>query len=151
VRCLTYAPLGMSVEQNIEVVRRFGLALTQRDWEAFDDLVADDCEWTDVPSGETMRGRDELVAGCQRFTAAFPDFSVESVTLLGQGDLVVNEWSARGTHQGPLPGPDGHHYEPTGRSFARRGVGIVEVHNGQIVRYRDYFDRQALTEQLGLE
>jgi ketosteroid isomerase-like protein len=58
----------MSVEQNIEVVRRLGEALTNRDWAAFDDLVAEDCEWTDVPSGRTMHGRDELIAGCKSFT-----------------------------------------------------------------------------------
>ena len=141
----------MSVEENIEVVRRFGEALTNRDWAAFDELVAEDCEWTDVPSGRTMHGRDELIAGCKSFTTAFPDFSVESVTLIGQGDLVANEWSARGTHDGPLPRPDGGHDEPTGRSFARSGVGIVELRNHQIVRYRDHFDRQAMTLQLGLD
>jgi steroid delta-isomerase-like uncharacterized protein len=141
----------MSVEENIEVVRRFGEALTNRDWAAFDDLVAEDCEWTDVPSGRTMLGRDELIAGCKSFTTAFPDFSVESVTLVGQGDIVANEWSARGTHAAALPRPDGGNYEPTGRPFARSGVGIVELHDSRIVRYRDYFDRQTLTEQLGLD
>ena len=85
----------MSVEENIEVVRRFSQALTDRDWAAFDDLVAEDCEWTDVPSGGTIHGRAELVALCKVFTAAFPDFAVESVTLIGQGDLVANEWSGR--------------------------------------------------------
>jgi steroid delta-isomerase-like uncharacterized protein len=139
------------VEDNIEVVRRLSEALTNRDWAAFDDLVAEDCEWTDVPSGRTIRGVKELVDGCRTFTTAFPDFSVESVTLIGQGDLVANEWSARGTHDGPLPRTDGGNYEPTGRSFARTGVGIVEVRDGKIVRYRDYFDRQAMTEQLGLD
>jgi steroid delta-isomerase-like uncharacterized protein len=139
------------VEDNIEVVRRLSEALTNRDWAAFDDLVAEDCEWTDVPSGRTIRGVKELVDGCRTFTTAFPDFSVESVTLIGQGDLVANEWSARGTHSGPLPRADGGHEEPTGRSFARTGVGIVEVRDGKIVRYRDYFDRQAMTEQLGLD
>jgi steroid delta-isomerase-like uncharacterized protein len=141
----------MSVEENIEVVRRFGVALTDRDWAAFDDLVAEDCVWTDVPTGLTMHGREELIAGCKGFTNAFPDFTVESVTLIGQGDLVANEWSARGTHEGPLPRPDGGHYEPTGRSFARSGVGIVELRNNQIVRYRDFFDRETMTVQLGLD
>jgi ketosteroid isomerase-like protein len=105
----------------------------------------------DVPSGRTIRGVKELVDGCRTFTTAFPDFSVESVTLIGQGDLVANEWSARGRHDGPPPRTDGGNYEPTGRSFARTGVGIVEVRDGKIVRYRDYFDRQAMTEQLGLD
>lgn len=139
------------VEDNIEVVRKLGEALTSRDRAAFDDLVAEDCEWTDIPSGQTIRGVKELIGACRRFTTAFPDFSVESVTLIGQGDLVVNEWSARATHDGPLPRPDGGHYEPTGRSFARTGVAIVELRDGKIVRYRDYFDRQTMMEQLGLE
>lgn len=97
----------MTVRDNIEVVRRFGEALTNRDWAAFDDLVADDCEWTDVPSGQTLRGRDELIAGCKAFTTAFPDFSVESLTIIGQGDLVANEWNGRGTNDGRLTRPDG--------------------------------------------
>jgi steroid delta-isomerase-like uncharacterized protein len=142
---------NVSVEDNIEVVRKLGEALTNRDWVTFDDLVAEDCEWTSVPSGRMIRGVKELVEAYRTFTTAFPDFAVESVTLIGQGDLVANEWSARGTHDGPLPRPDGGHYEPTGRSFARTGVGIVELRNGKIVRYRDYFDRQTMTEQLGLE
>ena len=140
----------MTVRDNIEVVRRFGEALTNRDWAAFDDLVADDCEWTDVPSGQTLRGRDELIAGCKAFRTAFPDFSVESLTIIGQGDLVANEWNGRGTNDGRLARPDGGHHEPTGRSFERTGVGIVEIRDGKIVRYRDYFDRQTMTEQLGL-
>jgi steroid delta-isomerase-like uncharacterized protein len=140
----------VTVRDNIEVVRRFSEALTNRDWAAFGDLVADDCEWTDVPSGQTLRGREQLIAGCKAFTTAFPDFSVESLTIIGEGDLVANEWSGRGTHDGPLARPDGGHHEPTGRSFERTGVGIVEVRGGKIVRYRDHFDRQTMTEQLGL-
>jgi ketosteroid isomerase-like protein len=99
------------------------------------------------PDAARSRGADRRL---QDLTTAFPDFSVASVTLIGQGDLVANEWSARGTHTGPLPRADGGADEPTGRSFARTGVGIVEVRNNQIVRYRDYFDRQTMTDQLGL-
>ncbi len=141
----------MSVENNIEVVRRLGEALSRRDWAVFEELVADDCEWTDVPSGRTIRGVRDLVDACRTFTTAFPDFSVESTTLIGQGDIVANEWSARGTHTGPLPRADGGSHEPSGRPFARTGVGIVELRDGRIVRYRDHFDRQTMVEQLGLD
>jgi steroid delta-isomerase-like uncharacterized protein len=141
----------MSVDDNIEVVRKLGETLTQRDWAAFETLFAEDCEWKDVPSGRTIRGVEELVEACRAFTIGFPDFSVESERLIGQGDLVAIEWSARGTHDGPLASPDGGLVEPTGRSFARTGVAIVEVRDGKIVSYRDYFDRQTMTEQLGLD
>lgn len=129
----------MSADANTEVVRRLNRALTERDWAAVRELVAEDCEWTDVPSGETIHGVEALIDLCRTFTAAFPDFRVESTTLIGQGDLVASEWSGRGTH------------EETGRAFARTGVGMVELRDGVIVRYRDYFDRQTMTEQLGLE
>lgn len=141
---------SMVVNDNVEVVRKLGEALTNRDWTAFYDLMTEDCEWTDVPSGQTIRSVHELVHLCRAFTTAFPDFSIESITLIGQGNLVANEWSARGTHNGPLPRSDGEDYPPTGRSFARTGVGIVELRDGKIARYRDYFDRQTMTEQLGL-
>jgi len=141
----------LSVDRNIEAVRQLGEALTKRDWSAFEDLVASDCEWTDVPSGRTTRGVSQLLEDCRTFTVAFPDFTVESVTLIGQADVVANEWSATGTHLGPLPRPDGGRYEPTGRSFERTGVGIVELRDGKIVRYRDYFDRQTLADQLRLD
>lgn len=140
----------MPVEDNIEVVRKLGEALSDRDWTAFDALVAEDCEWKDVPSGRTIRGVKGIVDACRAFTAAFPDFSVESVTLFGQGDFVASEWSAHGTHDGPLARPEGGLVEPTGRSFLRTGVAVVELRGGKIVSYRDYFDRQTMAEQLGL-
>ena len=143
--------MTVSVENNIEVVRRLGEALSSRDWAVFEELVADDCEWTDVPSGRTIHGIDDLVDSCRTFTTAFLDFVVESMTLIGQGDVVANEWRARGTHTGPLPRVEGDDYEPTGRAFARTGVGIVELRDGRIVRYRDHFDRQTMLEQLGLD
>ena len=142
-----YAPLNVSVETNIEVVRRLGEALSSRDWAVFEELVAEDVEWTDIPSGRTIRGVKDLVDACRTFTTAFPDFSVESMTLIGQGDVVANEWSARGTHDGPLPRADGDYHEPTGRSFARTGVGIVELRDGKMVSYRDHFDRQPAADE----
>jgi steroid delta-isomerase-like uncharacterized protein len=124
---------------NIEVVRRFGEALTNRDWEAFREVVAEDCEWTDVPSGEVIHGVEALIGLCRTFTAAFPDFRVESLTLIGDGDVVANEWRGQGTHAA------------TGRAFVRTGVGMVEVRDGKIAAYRDYFDRQTMTDQVGAD
>jgi steroid delta-isomerase-like uncharacterized protein len=127
------------VSAGTEVVRRFGEALTNRDWDAFRDVVAEDCEWTDVPSGEVIHGVEALIDLCRNFTAGFPDFRVESVNLIGQGDLVANEWRGRGTHA------------KTGRGFVRTGVGMVEVRDGKITAYRDYFDRQTMTDQVGAD
>ena len=141
----------MSVEENIEVVRRLAETLTKRDWSGFESLLADDLEWTIAPTGLTIHGPAELVKRYRAFTTAFSDVSVVSVNLIGHEDLVAHEWHARGTHDGPLNRPDGSVAAPTGRSFERSGVGMVELRAGKIVRYRDYYDRQTMTEQLGLE
>jgi steroid delta-isomerase-like uncharacterized protein len=130
---------GVSADANAEAVRRLNRALTERDWAAVRELVAEDCEWTDVPSGEVINGVETLIGLLRTFTAAFPDFRVESATLIAQGDLVASEWSGSGMHAA------------SGRAFGRTGVGIVELRAGKIVRYRDYFDRQTMTEQLGAE
>ena len=141
----------MAVEDNIEVVRRVAETLTRRDWDAFKALFADDLEWTIGPTGRVIHGPAELVEGYRAFTTAFPDVSVVSVNLIGHGDLVAHEWTARGTHTGPLLRPDGSESPPTGRSFERSGVGMVELRDGKILRYRDYYDRQTMAEQLGLD
>src|SRR5262249_42253886 len=146
-----YTRRRMSVEDNIAVVRHLGEAMMRGDWAAFGDLIAEDCEWTDVPSGRTIRGVAELVELCRTFTAAFPDFSIHGGTAIGQDDLVAYEWIAHGTPTGSLARPDGDDVQPTGRSFARIGVAIVELRDGKIVRYRDYYDRLTLTEQLGID
>ena len=100
----------------------------------------------------TIIGVGDLVDACRTFTTAFPDFSVESMTLIGQADVVANEWSARGTHNGPLPRADGDDHEPTGRAFARTGRRDRRAaETAKIVRYRDHFDRQTMVEQLGLD
>jgi len=146
-----YTRRRMSVEDNIAVVRQLGEAMMRGDWAAFGDLIAENCEWTDVPSGRTIHGVAELVDLCRTFVAAFPDFSIRSRTVIGRDDLVAYEWSAHGTHTGPLTRPDGDAVQPTGRPFTRTGVAIVELRDGKIVRYRDYFDRLTLTEQLGID
>ena len=87
---------SLSVEHNIDVVRKLSEALTNRDWTAFTDLVAEDCEWTSVPSGHTINGAKELVDAYRTFTSAFSDFAVESVTLIGQPrcERVERAWNA---------------------------------------------------------
>jgi ketosteroid isomerase-like protein len=39
---------------------------------------------------------------------------------------------------------------PTGIRVRRNGCSVAEVEDERIVRYRDYYDRATLLEQLGL-
>ena len=55
---------------------------------------------------------------------------------IAPGDVVVIEWRTSGTRAAD------------GVTFSRRGCAVAEVRGGKIAAYRDYFDRQTLTEQL---
>ena len=60
-------------------------------------------------------------------------------------NVVVAEWVTTGTFRRDFRGKPAN-----GRSFRRRGCAVAEVNGGKIVRYRDYYDRVTLLQQLDL-
>jgi len=139
----------MGVEENAAIGRRLVDILNERDWGAHFELIAEDCEWEDVPAGLITRGPGELVEDTKSFVAAFPDIHVETLRVIAQGDLVAIEWRGRGTHTGKPIERGGVVHQPTGRSFVRDGVGIAQIRDGKVVSYRDHFDRLQMYEQVG--
>jgi len=90
-------------------------------------------------------GPAAIVAGLREFVTAFPDWRVTLERLSASGNVVVVEWSTSGTFERPF-----RSHPPNGKRFVRRGCAVAEVEGGRIVRYRDYYDRLTLLEQLGL-
>jgi steroid delta-isomerase-like uncharacterized protein len=113
-------------------------------------LVADDCEWIDVPSGMIFRGP----AGYKDFDggwiAAFPDAKVEVLNVIAAGDHVATEFIGRGTHDGPYITSSGETIEPTGKTCEVRCVEIFRVRGGKIVRARMFYDALSVLRQLGV-
>ena len=127
------------------VVRGLFDALNARDFERAAGAVAERCEWESVAAETVHRGSKPIVDGLRQFVEAFPDWHAEIVRLVAVDDVVVVEWDSSGTFTGPFRGED-----PNGRPFRRRGCAVAEVAGGKIVRYRDYYDRATLLEQLDL-
>lgn len=81
------------------------------------------------------------------FRASFPDFRMEIVELVAEGDTVVGRFRCSGTHLGEWLG-----HRPTGRRFER----IDEVYffrfdaNGRIARAWGLEDTLKRLDQLGL-
>ena len=127
------------------VVRAYFDALNERDYEHVAALFSEDCEFVSVPSGVKFTGTDSMLRGLREFSEAFPDWAVEVVNMVASGPYVATEWKTTGTQQGMFRGES-----PTGIRFRRDGCSVAEVEDGRIVRYRDYYDRVTLFEQLGL-
>ena len=128
-----------------DVVRAYFDALNERDYEQAAALFSDDCEFVSVASGVKFTGTDSMLHGLREFTEAFPDWAVEVANVVASGPYVSTEWRTTGTHEGEFRGES-----PTGIRFRREGCSVAEVEDGRIVRYRDYYDRATLLEQLGL-
>ena len=118
------------------------------DIDGFAEVLADDVVFV-APGG--MRG--EWKAACAEFYgswfAAFPDAHVEVHDVHVLDDVVVEEGTFTGTHQGVLHSPAGD-VPPTGRSVALEYLQVLRYRDGKHVSFNLIFDRLLMLEQLGL-
>ena len=126
------------------LVRSYYDALNARDYDRAAGAFSETCDYVSVASGVRFTGYSSLLNGLREFAEAFPDWRVDVEHVVSSGDEVVVEWKTSGTHEGEFRGAP-----PTGIRWERSGCAVAEVRGGKIVRYRDYFDRATLLEQLG--
>lgn len=134
-----------AIKQNKNTVTEFIDALfTKGDLGAVDDYLAGEFVNHDPPMGVTS-DREGMRAAGAMFRAAFPDWRSDVDILVGEGDLVVEHFTASGTQQGELFG-----VPPTGTAVNLPGINIWRVRNGQIVERWGRLDELSLLRQLGL-
>jgi predicted ester cyclase len=76
---------------------------------------------------------------------AFPDWHSDVELLIGEGDIVVERFTASGSHRGEIFG-----VAPSGRSISLSGINIFRVRDGRIVERWGRLDELGLFRQLGL-
>ena len=77
--------------------------------------------------------------------SAFPDWHVEVVDQLAEGDQVATRYVLSGTHEGDLAG-----IPPTGKPFSVEGMIIARVAEGKAVERWAHLDTLSLMQQLGV-
>jgi ketosteroid isomerase-like protein len=109
------------------------------------DIYASDAEIVE-PGAE--HGLDDAVVGWVGMLDASEDLRFDIVSAIETETHVVLEVIARGTHTGPL-GQGDDHLPATGRPFLVRIAQVTEYEDGQVRRWRSYWDRLTLLTQLG--
>jgi ketosteroid isomerase-like protein len=123
-----------------DVVRRATEAFNAHDLDGLADALGDDVIFH--ASGEVAEeGRAACVDFHRRWLADFPDAHVEVRARHMIDDVVVEEGTFRGTHDGVAP---------TGRSVCLDYVRLVRMRDGKQVSLSLMFDRLLMLEQLGL-
>jgi steroid delta-isomerase-like uncharacterized protein len=134
-----------TTEQNKAIVREFidGL-FTKGDLAAVDIYLAEDFVNHDPRFGGTS-DREGMRGASAMFRAAFPDWHSDIDHLIGEGDLVVEQFTASGTQQGEIMG-----VPATGRTVTLRGIQIFRIRDGHIAERWGRLDDVGLLGQLGL-
>jgi predicted ester cyclase len=67
----------------------------------------------------------------QQARSAFPDMKFTVDLLIESGDLIVSNWTVRGTHTGTAF----YDVEPSGRAVTINGTAILRMRDGKIVEH----------------
>ena len=132
-----------------EFIDRYNAAWNDHDVDAIVSMHTEDSVFENHTTGDAYIGREAIAKAISGIFGVFPDLSFEARSQYIRDDLVVQEWTARGTHEGPMT-RSGLEVEPTGRTVEYRGMDIIPIRDGLVARKDVYSDGVTLLRQLGL-
>ena len=100
-------------------------------------LVAEDCEYDNVPIGRVF-GKGQIAQTLSGFLATCTAVELLAHHQVSSGDL----------HHGVVMNERTDRYEVDGRWVELDVAGLFVVHEGAIALWRDYFDRAAFARSL---
>jgi predicted ester cyclase len=123
------------MSENLKVLAEYSQAMFEGDTEAVFDFWSPDfhSHVTDRVSpgrvGTDVRGEEQ--AWWRQVREAFPDYEFTVELLIESDDLVVSNWSVRGTHTGSAF----FDVEPSGEPVHINGTAIVRMRDGKVVEH----------------
>ena len=134
--------VAMSIEDNKAVARRFFEEFSNGNMDAVADLMAPDHVFH-FPLAPGPQDKAQHVANQQVIKTIFPDYRMEVVDQIAEGDFVTTRCNMRGTQQGEFMGRPG-----AGQTFEILLVNIMQIRDGLIVEEWDEFDTLSFLAQL---
>jgi steroid delta-isomerase-like uncharacterized protein len=132
-----------------DFIDRYDAAWNDHDVDAIVSMHTEDSVFENHVTGDVYVGREDIGAAIGRTLAVFPDLNFEGRRQYIREDLVVQEWTARGTHLGKMT-RSGIEVEPTGKPVEYRGMDVIPIRDGLVARKDVYSDSVTLLRQLGL-
>ncbi len=129
-------------------IDRYNDAWNRHDLDAIVAMHSPDMVFENHTAGERAEGGD-VRGHIGAIFAAWPDLRFDARRLYVRDDLVVQEWTASGTHatelrRGELTAP------PSGRRIAWEGLDVIPFEDGLIKRKDVYSDSVGILRQVGL-
>jgi len=132
--------------------------MNRGEWRQAAELFAPDVRhhlgtWREGGEG-IVQGKQTLTDNLQDIFTTFPDWKMEIVDMVAEGESVVVRCRVSGTHRGKGTRRVNGGYlmgvEPTGRRFQVQHTHWYRVHDGKITDHYASRDDLGMTQQLGL-
>ena len=121
-------------DENIALVTAFWEALNRRDFDAVGAFMSERGHYVDVPVlgvEEGAFGPEETAARLRLGLEPLSDYKLNDGTIIAQGDMVITEHTEEWTWH-------------TGETALLRFCSVMEVREGKVDRWWDYFDLAAI-------
>ena len=101
------------------------------------------------PGDVRLEGPEAITGYAMSWLNAFPDARMNIHHEAASGDWVFVRATFEGTHENPLPGPEGE-IPPTHKHLVGRAAQAWRVAGGKIAEEHLYYDQMQVLTQLGL-
>jgi steroid delta-isomerase-like uncharacterized protein len=134
------------LDHNKQLVEAFIQELfTKGDLSAVDRYLDPGFVNHDSPMPGAPAGREGMRFAASTCRHALPDWHSDVEQLIAEDDIVVEVFTASGTHRREFLGVPG-----TGKTLTLRGINVFRVANDRIVERWGQLDQMGLLHQLGL-
>ena len=148
-------------ERNKQIIRQHLETMSRGEWRQAAEFFAEDVRhhlgvWQDGNQRTVggVGGKKLLTDNLEDIFRTFPDWKMEIVDMVAEGESVVVRCRVSGTHKGmatrPVNGGLLVKAEPTGKRFEVQHIHWYRVRNGKITDHFTNRDDLGMTTQLGL-
>jgi len=133
----------------IDIAKKGIAAYNEANWDAVRELASPGVQYDEVATHRKLEGIDQVLEAWKGWRAAFSDSKGTINSAIAAGDTAVIEVTWTGTHDAPMPTPNGE-IPATGKSINIRACQITKIVDGKMTHQTHYFDMATMMQQLGL-
>lgn len=141
----------MNVKSNLHAIEKALEEFNVHNLEAFIEFYSESATHFQPNRAEPLEGKKEIFDDYFKSTlVAFPDIQFVKSVIFGQNNWACIEGVLKGTHKGPLEGPNGEVISPTNYIVSVPICFVIQMENGKAIEVHEYNDQLGFLKQLNL-